>query len=146
MSPRAFPLLLGLSLLLTACTNPSETAPPSSAAASSSTTREALPPDQRELSGNLLGAPADSEVELAVLLVDERGMPHEELGSTRLTGNGQALPFNLRFHPQPSSAGMRLELRGRASQSGRLILRLPPRPLSAVDSQRLGSLQLIPAP
>jgi len=144
MSPRPF-ALLGLSLLLAACSNQPETAPPTSAAAST-TAHEALPADQRELRGSLLGAPADSEVELAVLLVDARGTPREELGSTRLQGNGQTLPFSLRFHPQPFAAGTRIELRGRASQSGRLILRLPPRTLSVVDSQALGALQLVPAP
>ncbi|MDV7214122.1 hypothetical protein R4769_23690, partial [Azotobacter beijerinckii] len=96
MSPRPF-ALLGLSLLLAACSNQPETAPPTSAAAST-TAHEALPADQRELRGSLLGAPADSEVELAVLLVDARGTPREELGSTRLQGNGQTLPFSLRFH------------------------------------------------
>ncbi|ACO76920.1 hypothetical protein AvCA_06690 [Azotobacter vinelandii CA] len=147
MSPRPF-LLLGLSLLLAACSSqPEEEA--SQASANPSTPSVAVQPllaGQHELRGNLLGAPTNSEVELALLLVDERGRPRGELGNITLLGNGQTLPFSLRFVPQPFAPGLRAELRGRASQSGRLILRLPPRTLSGLDSQTLGTLQLVPAP
>lgn len=149
MSPRPF-ALLGLSLLLAACSSQPEDEPPQAPSAPPEVTATAAPQPlqagQRELRGNLLGAPANSEVELALLLVDERGRPHGELGNTRLLGNGQALPFSLRFAPQPFAPGLRVELRGRASQSGRLILRLPPRTVSGLDNQTLGTLQLVPAP
>ncbi|GAB3380885.1 hypothetical protein [Azotobacter armeniacus] len=145
MSSRPF-ALLGLSLLLAACSSQPDSPPPRQPETPAAAAVEALPAGQRELRGSLLGAPANSEVELALLVVDERGRPREELGNTRLLGNGQALPFSLRFVPQPFAAGMRVELRGRASQSGRLILRLRPRTVSAADSQALGALQLVPAP
>ncbi|WP_349572537.1 hypothetical protein [Azotobacter salinestris] len=149
MSPRLF-ALLGLSLLLAACSSQPEDDTPQASSTPSELTATApsqpLQAGQRELRGNLLGAPLNSEVELALLLVDARGRPRGELGTTRLLGNGQALPFSLRFVPQPFAPDLRVELRGRASQSGRLILRLPPRTLSGLDSQTLGTLQLVPAP
>lgn len=149
MSSRPF-ALLGLSLLLAACSSQPEEEPPQVPSAPSELKAGAalqpLQAGQRELRGSLLGAPANSEVELALLVVDERGRPRGELGNLHLSGNGQALPFSLRFEPQPFTPGLRVELRGRASQSGRLILRLPPRTVSGTDSQTLGTLQLVPAP
>jgi len=140
MSPRTL-TLLALSALLAACSSQPEQPVPIAKLATP------MPPaGQHELRGSLLGAPSGSEVELALLLVDERGLPREALGTMRLNGTGRALPFNLYFHPQASRAGMRTELRGRASLSGRLILRLPPRTLSATDSRTLGALQMVPAP
>ena len=42
--------------------------------------------------------------------------------------HNKPLAFRLRFNPQAFPAGGRVELRGRASQSGQLILHLPPVP------------------
>lgn len=106
----------------------------------------ALPAHLRELSGSLLGVPAGAEVELALLLVDEKGRPGRLLSNATLTGNGAALPFRLNFNPESFPLGGRVELRGRVSQAGRLILRLPPRPIRAPESQALGPLQLERAP
>lgn len=105
-----------------------------------------LPAHLRELSGNLLGVPSNAEVELALLLIDARGLPQGLLGTIQLTGSGAALPFRLPFDPQAFIPGTRVELRGRVNQAGRLILRLPPQPIRHNDSQQLGELQLVPAP
>ncbi|MCY1394086.1 hypothetical protein D3C76_207950 [compost metagenome] len=105
-----------------------------------------LPAYQRELSGSLLGVPAGAEVELALLVIDERSRPQQLLASTKLNGTNQPLPFQLRFNPEAFPAGARVELRGRASQSGQLILHLPARRINQATSQALGSMQFVKAP
>ncbi|CAD5199032.1 putative lipoprotein [Pseudomonas sp. FEN] len=105
-----------------------------------------LPAFQRELSGTLLGVPAGAEAELALLVIDERGRPQQLLASSRIRGTGQALPFHLRFNPEVFPLGSRVELRGRASQSGQLILHLPARTITEPTSQVLGQLQFFTAP
>jgi uncharacterized lipoprotein YbaY len=105
-----------------------------------------LPAHLRELSGSLLGVPSDGEVELALLLVDARGLPQGLLGNIQLIGSGAALPFRLPFNPEAFIPGVQVELRGRVSQAGRLILRLPPQPIRHNGSQQLGELRLVPAP
>ena len=105
-----------------------------------------LPAYQREISGVLTGVPAGAEVELAMLIVDERGRPQGLMASSKITGNNQALPFKLRFNPQAFPAGARVELRGRASQSGQLILHLPSRIISQPSTQAMGTLAFVKAP
>ncbi|MEF9672602.1 hypothetical protein [Pseudomonas sp. MWU13-2100] len=105
-----------------------------------------LPASQRELSGTLQGVPKDAEAELALLVIDERGRPQQLLASSRIRGTGQLLPFQLRFNPQVFPLGNRVELRGRASQSGQLILHLPARIITEPTTQALGQLQLFAAP
>ncbi|MGO2452695.1 YbaY family lipoprotein [Pseudomonas taetrolens] len=105
-----------------------------------------LPVYQRELSGVLTGVPAGAEVELAMLIVDERGRPQGLMASSKIAGNNQPLPFKLRFNPQAFPAGARVELRGRASQSGQLILHLPSRIINQPTTQTLGTLALVKAP
>ncbi|MDH0749070.1 YbaY family lipoprotein [Pseudomonas sp. GD03842] len=105
-----------------------------------------LPAYQREISGQLLGVPAGAEVELAVLVIDERNRPQKLLSSTKLTGNNQSLPFQLRFNPEAFPVGARVELRGRASQSGQLILHLPSVLIASPDTQSVGQLQFVAAP
>ncbi|MNG36622.1 hypothetical protein D3C84_1237120 [compost metagenome] len=56
------------------------------------------------------------------------------------------LPFRLRFNPESFPAAARVELRGRASQSGQLILHLPSRVISQPTTQALGQLQFVKAP
>jgi uncharacterized lipoprotein YbaY len=105
-----------------------------------------LQPFQRELSGQLLGVPAGAEVELALLVIDDRNRPQKLLSSTKLMGNNQSLPFQLRFNPEAFPVGARVELRGRASQSGQLILHLPSVLIAQPTTQALGQLQFAPAP
>lgn len=105
-----------------------------------------LPSHMRELRGSLRTPPAGSDVEMALLVVDERDRPVQLLASTHLNGNGAVLPFSLRFSPTSIPAGQRLELRGRVSQAGILTLRLPARPIQPDSNQTLGALQLVPAP
>lgn len=105
-----------------------------------------LPAYQRELSGTLQGVPAGAEVELALLVIDEKDRPQQLLASSSLIGNNQILPFRLRFNPDAFPAGARVELRGRASQSGQLILHLPSQTISQPTTQALGQLQFVKAP
>ena len=105
-----------------------------------------LPAYQRELSGTLQGVPAGAEVELALLVIDEKDRPQQLLASSSLIGNNQVLPFHLRFNPESFPAGARVELRGRASQSGQLILHLPSQRITQPTTQALGQLQFVKAP
>jgi uncharacterized lipoprotein YbaY len=63
-----------------------------------------------------------------------------------LRRQNQILPFRLRFNPDAFPAGARVELRGRASQSGQLILHLPSQTISQPTTQALGQLQFVKAP
>ncbi|MGY4490889.1 YbaY family lipoprotein [Pseudomonas sp. TE3610] len=144
-------ILLSLVALLAACSSdkPKPVAPVAPApkpAAIGAEPLGPLPAFQRELTGTVLGAPANAEVELALLAVDERSRPQKLLASTKLIGTGKALPFQLRFNPEAFPQGLRVELRGRASQSGQLILHLPAVPVSQPTTQALGQLQLLQAP
>ncbi|AYC31421.1 hypothetical protein D3880_03015 [Pseudomonas cavernae] len=139
-------LLLTLAGLLAACA----AEPPAPKQAPSQQPQTAmvvpLPAHLRELSGNLAGAPANSTVELALLVIDERDRPQRLLANIELQGSGALLPFRLRFNPESFPRGARVELRGRASQSGILTRRLPPLRIVAPTSQVLGTLHLVPAP
>lgn len=143
-------LIALLAGLLTAC---SSNEPPNTTPAKPAPNAIKLPenqgpllPYQRELSGQLLGVPAGAEVELAVLVIDDRNRPQKLLTSTKLIGNDKSLPFQLRFNPQAFPIGARVELRGRASQSGQLILHLPSVLIARPDTQSLGQLQFVTAP
>ncbi|MGH8434134.1 MAG: hypothetical protein ACRERX_06555 [Pseudomonas sp.] len=105
-----------------------------------------LPANLRELSGSLLNVPAGSDVELALLVIDERNRPQRLLGNITLSGNGATLPFSLRFNPESFPSGARVELRGRVSRSAQLILRLPPLRIQSATSQALGELRFVTAP
>jgi uncharacterized lipoprotein YbaY len=100
-----------------------------------------LPAYQRELSGTLLEIPAGADVELALLVIDERDRPQRLLASSNLTATGQALPYHLRFNPEAFPAGARVELRGRASSSGQLIMHLPPVRITEPQTQATGPLR-----
>ena len=105
-----------------------------------------LPAHLRELRGSLLTPPAGSDVELALLEVDRRDQPDRLLSNVQLKGRDGELPFILQFNPDAFPAGQRVELRGRVTRAGQLIMRLPPRTISSAASQALGPLQLVPAP
>ncbi|MDR9752930.1 YbaY family lipoprotein [Pseudomonas sp. SZMC_28357] len=105
-----------------------------------------LPAYQRELSGTLQGIPTGAEVELALLVIDDKDRPQQLLASSSLIGTNQILPFRLRFNPDSFPLGARVELRGRASQSGQLILHLPAQRIDQPTSQALGQLQFVKAP
>lgn len=107
---------------------------------------QATPAHLRELSGVLQTPPSGSEVELALMSIDSRDRPQRLLGSLVLNGNGGPLPFRLLFNPDYFPRGERVELRGRASLSGQLILKLQPRLILRPESQSLGPLQMVPAP
>lgn len=137
--------LLSLVGLLGACAS-TPPAKPAAPAKPSVPTPAAPAADLRELSGSLLGVPSGADAELALLTLNERGLPQGLLGNIQLRGTGAALPFRLMFNPQAFAPGTRIELRGRAHQAGRLILRLPPQPIRHGQSQALGELRLVPAP
>jgi len=129
--------LLSLVGLLGACAS-TPPATPAAPAKPSVPTPTAPAADLRELSG--------ADAELALLTLNERGLPQGLLGNIQLRGTGAALPFRLMFNPQAFAPGTRIELRGRAHQTGRLILRLPLQPIRHGQSQALGELRLVPAP
>jgi uncharacterized lipoprotein YbaY len=147
-------VLLSLFSLLVACSSAPKPAPPLPGPAPQQAQKKAqesanlgpLPAFQRELSGTLQGVPADAEVELALLVIDERGRPQQLLASSSLIGNNQVLPFHLRFNPESFPLGARVELRGRASQSGQLILHLPSLRIEQPTTQVLGQLHFVKAP
>lgn len=143
-------VLLGLLGLLAACSSndspKSEPAKPVAPVLKVPAGPGPLQPYQRELSGQLLGVPAGAEVEMAMLVVDERGRPQKLLTSTTLQGNGQSLPFQLRFNPEAFPANGQVELRGRAIKSGQLILHFPSMRIQQATTQVLGPLQFVTAP
>ncbi|BBP81093.1 MULTISPECIES: YbaY family lipoprotein [unclassified Pseudomonas] len=140
--------VLFLAALLAACSSepPAEPKPAPRPAQQRVQVEEPTPAHLRELKGQLLGAPAGSEVEMALLVIDGRDRPQRLLGSVRLAGTGQALPFKLTFNPEVFPQGERVELRARVSQSGQLVQRLAPRRILQPESQALGQLQLERAP
>lgn len=140
--------VLFLAALLAACSSepPAEPNPTPRPAQQRVQVEEPTPAHLRELKGQLLGAPAGSEVEMALLVIDGRDRPQRLLGSVRLAGTGQALPFKLTFNPEVFPQGERVELRARVSQSGQLVQRLAPRRILQAESQALGQLQLERAP
>ncbi len=105
-----------------------------------------LPAYQREVSGTLNGIPAGAEIELAMMVIDDRNRPQQLLASSVLIGNNKPLAFRLRFNPDVFPAGARVELRGRASQSGQLILHLPAVRITQAITQSTGPLQFVKAP
>jgi uncharacterized lipoprotein YbaY len=151
MSIRPLPVLCA-TLLLAACASaPEQPVPPPAATAVAEAKPAAvaeapLPSHMRELRGSLRTPPAGSEVEMALLVIDERDRPQQLLGSLKLSGDGQLLPFRLPFNPAYFPSGARVELRARISQSGRLVLRLPPQRIGQAQSQNLGELPLVSAP
>lgn len=145
--PTAFRALLpvGLLGLLAACASEAP-APVVKPVAAPVASVAPLPAHQRELSGSLLNIPNAADVELALLAVDARGRPQALLGNIQLRGTGGVLDFRLPFNPQTFNKHSHIELHGRANQAGRLILRLPPQPISRAETQALGELRLAPAP
>lgn len=145
-------ILFLLGYLLAGCSSPSATrtapipateAPPPMAALPQAAV---LADGLHQISGTLLTPPAGSVVELAVLLVDAKGRPRQLLGSLNLEGTGQALPFTLSASAVPAGNALQAQLRARVSLSGRLVQRLPGRPLGMLQDTRLGMLQLVNAP
>lgn len=147
-------VLLSLVGLLVACSSAPKPAAPTPGTAPQMAQKKAqasadlgpLPAYQRELSGTLQGVPAGAEVELALIVIDERSRPQQLLASANLIGNNKVLPFHLRFNPDSFPVGARVELRGRASQSGQLILHLPAQRIFEPTTQALGQLQFLNAP
>lgn len=154
MSLRPLVLLSLFSLLVACSSDAPKPQPPTPGPAPQAAQKKAkesanlgpLPAYQRELSGTLQGVPAGAEVELALLVIDDKDRPQQLLASSSLIGTNQILPFHLRFNPESFPVGARVELRGRASQSGQLILHLPSQVISQPTTQVLGQLQFVKAP
>ncbi len=145
-------VLLSLVSLLAACSSEATKPPAVAPAVAVKPVAKApqglgpLPAHQRELSGTLQGVPAAAEVEMALLVIDANGRPQKLLASTKLTGTGQPLAFQLRFNPEAFPMGARVEMRARASQSGQLILHLPAVLIQQPTTQALGALEMDKAP
>ncbi|MGQ7956180.1 YbaY family lipoprotein [Pseudomonas sp. SP16.1] len=139
---------LALCGLLTACGSAPVAPPPAPASPAAAPAAEPAAPasHQPSLRGELLGVAAGAEVELALLVVDARGRPGQLLSSLQLRGDGSPLRFALPFAPEAFPLDRRVELRGRVSQSGRLVQRLPAQTIAAPQNRDLGPLRLVPAP
>ncbi|MGG2398621.1 YbaY family lipoprotein [Pseudomonas sp. SH1-B] len=144
MSRYRNPFLLALAGLLAACVSeqPAVPAPAPKTDAPPVTPATAAP----SLRGQLLGVAPGADVELALLAIDLSGRPTALLGQAHLRGDGQPLRFQLPLDAVPPSQTQRVELRGRVSQAGRLVQRLPARTISNLQDQDLGTLSLVPAP
>ncbi|WP_028238720.1 YbaY family lipoprotein [Stutzerimonas azotifigens] len=137
------PLLLPvLAALLAACAGPEPAPAPPAKTIDTTPTSQPL----NTLSGSLLGVPAGAEVELALIAVDARQRPDRLLSSLRLKGRGSELPFALKFNPEIFGQGHHVELRGRVTDHGELIMRLPAQTITRGTNQALGPLQVVPAP
>ena len=139
-------ILLSLLGLAAGCASDAPPTPVQPAVTQAPTQVDPLPAHQRELSGNLLGVPDATDVELALLAVDEQGRPQTLLGNIQLRGTAASLPFRLPFNPESFAKHPRVELHGRVHRAGRLILRLPPQSIRRAESQALGDLRLEAAP
>lgn len=143
-------LCLSLIALLAACSSETPAPAPQTAPSRATAAEPALPANLRELTGLLSSSqgylPAGGEVELALLVIDERDRPQQLLSSEKLVTTGQALPFRLVFNPQSFPANARVELHGRVSQSGQLVWRLPPVRIVQPETRTLGELRLERAP
>ncbi|MFV3306394.1 YbaY family lipoprotein [Pseudomonas sp. NY15181] len=139
-------LCLSLIALLAACSSDKPAPAPQSAPARAAAAESPLPANMRALTGQLSSRqgylPAGGEVELALLVIDERDRPQQLLSSENLIATGQALPFRLVFNPQSFPTGVRVELHARVSQSGQLAWRLPPVRIAQPETQALGELRL----
>lgn len=137
--------LLSLVTLLAACAGeaPAPVAPP--AAPVPKQQPAATPAHLRDLTGTLLDVPAGADVELALLTINERGLPNKLLGNIQLRGTGAPLPFRLQFNPENFDQGIRVELRGRVHQSGKLVLHMPSQLIREPQSQALGEVRVAPA-
>lgn len=137
---------LCLAALLAACAG--ETPPPAAPPAPPAVKSEQpapTPAHLRELTGTLLDVPAGADVELALLTISDRGLPHKLLGNIQLRGTGAPLPFRLQFNPENFHQGIRVELRGRVHQSGKLVLHMPSQLIREPQSQALGEVRVTPA-
>ncbi|MDF3931512.1 YbaY family lipoprotein [Pseudomonas citronellolis] len=136
--------------LLAACSSKQPAPQQTAANAPAKVAVTPLAANQRELSGLITSSrgalPDGAEVELALLLMDERDRPQRALASLDLVGNGGALPFSLRYDPSDFPAGGRIELHVRGAQNGQLAWRLRPLTIAPGQSQALGELRLEPAP
>ncbi|AGI22515.1 lipoprotein [Pseudomonas sp. ATCC 13867] len=144
-------LCLSLIALLAACSSDKPASPPQQTTpVRAAVVEPVLPANMRELTGLLSSSqgylPAGGEVELALLVIDERDRPQRLLSSEKLLATGQALPFRLVFNPQSFPANARVELHGRVSQSGQLAWRLPPVRITRPETRALGELRLERAP
>lgn len=146
MNRYQFFLPLALSGLLAGCASAPTTTPPPPAPTAAESAASTASIQGPGLHGELIGVPAGADVDLALLGVDLRGRPRALVGQVHLQGNGQALPFHLPLSSQQAPQDLRLELRGRVSQSGRLVQRLPARSIAEPSDQELGALHLVPVP
>lgn len=92
-------------LLLAACSSDKPKPAPTPQASRSVTMVEpVLPAHLRELSGTLSSIqgslPRGSEVQMALLVIDERDRPQRLLASETVLATGELMPFRLPFNPE----------------------------------------------
>lgn len=99
------PIALLAVLLLAACSSDKPKPAPTPQASRSVTMVEpVLPAHLRELSGTLSSIqgslPRGSEVQMALLVIDERDRPQRLLASETVLATGELMPFRLPFNPE----------------------------------------------
>ncbi len=112
------PIALLAVLLLAACSSDKPKPAPTPQASRSVTMVEpVLPAHLRELSGTLSSIqgslPRGSEVQMALLVIDERDRPQRLLASETVLATGELMPFRLPFNPEsfpPAGGALRVEL------------------------------------
>ncbi|MCJ8168460.1 hypothetical protein [Atopomonas sediminilitoris] len=81
-------------------------------------------PTQHALRGQLQGGPLDRsqpvQIDLAILMLDQRGRPVATLDSEQWFGNPYS-PFQLALDPSRLPPGVRLQLRARVSHDSQLL-------------------------
>ncbi|MGS8174534.1 hypothetical protein ACU7A6_08405 [Pseudomonas aeruginosa] len=140
------PIALLAVLLLAACSSDKPKPAPTPQASRSVTMVEpVLPAHLRELSGTLSSIqgslPRGSEVQMALLVIDERDRPQRLLASETVLATGELMPFRLPFNPEsfpPAGGALRVELHARVIQSGQLAWRLHPLRIAQPTTQSLG--------
>ena len=132
---------------LTGCAQKSDPAP-------EKTTRIVTPTPATEdtskhhsINGYIIGAPAGSDIELALLEIDHRQRPSDRLlSSVTLKAKAQQTPFHLTFNPESFAQLNAVELHGRVTQGGQLVMTIPRQTIPTADSQHIGAINATSRP
>lgn len=127
-------LLLLLASLLLSCTHNSENA------------FNSAKTGQLQLVGVVLNVPNNSHLELALFALDENNKPKQLLATEHYTVKGNALAFQINCYLTQELSANAIELRGRVSQSGKLLGYLTPWHKQRLTEQDLKGiiLELVP--
>lgn len=93
------------------------------------------------INGYIIGAPEGSEIELALLEIDHRQRPSDRLlSSVTLQAKAQRTPFHLTFNPEFFTQMNAVELHGRVTQAGQLVMTIPRQAIPNAETQHIGEI------